>query len=108
MEMILMWIGMMLKRFLPYKLETKVFILLQILDIALTFFALRLDLANELNPFGFTAGFILFKFFVIVGVSYVLERVDFGKLVYIILFIPFFVVIWNSINIIFSLSLYFR
>lgn len=89
------------------KLATKIFILLQILDIALTFFALRWNLAEEMNPFGFTAGFILFKFVVIIGVACVIEKVTFGKLIYLVLAVPFLVVIWNIVNIIFSL-VYFR
>lgn len=90
------------------KWSTKIFILFQILDIALTFFALSWGLANEMNPFGFTISLIIFKFTVIIGVSIILELVNFGKLVYIVLLVPILVVIWNLINIILGVFLYFR
>jgi len=90
------------------KLSTKLFILFQILDIALTFFAIRWGLATEMNPLGFTPGLIIYKFVATLTVAFFLEKLNFGKLAYILVGFPLLVVIWNIINIVFSLVLYFR
>lgn len=87
------------------KLVTKIFILFEIVDIALTFFAIRLGLAYEINPNGFTIKLILAKFFVIILVAVCMEKVNFGKLVYLFPIIPILTVMWNILVIITSIFL---
>ena len=79
------------------KLSTRLFILFEILDLALTFFAIRWGLGFEVNPIGFTVFLILLKGVSVLFVAYVIEHVDFGWLVWILVVGMYLVVWWNMI-----------
>jgi len=87
------------------KLTTKIFILLQTLDIALTFFGIQWGIGTEANPLGFRVSTILLKFAVIIFVAYCLEKVNFGKLANLVLIPSFFFVYYNCFVIVFVLIL---
>jgi len=87
------------------KKSTKLFIFLELFDILLTVIAVEFLGLWEINPLGYKPSTFIFKFLVIVGVSYTLEKFDFGKLIYILLAVPFLVVIWNIIVILVTLFL---
>ena len=79
--------------------KTRVFILAQTLDIAMTFAILRFNLAVEMNPFGFTPRLILTKFFVIIFVVYVLERFKMPKISWIIPGFSVLICVWNAFSV---------
>jgi len=78
------------------KLPTRLFILFQILDLALTFFAIRWGLAYEVNPVGFTPLLVLLKGVSTLGISYLIEKINFGWLSWILIVIMGVTVSWNT------------
>jgi len=77
------------------KLPTRLFILFQILDLSLTFFAIRWGLAYEANPVGFTPMLVLVKGTSTLLIAHLLDTLDFGWLVWIPVAGMYTVVWWN-------------
>ena len=79
---------------------TRIFLLTQILDLTLTYYAIKNVIAFEINPLGLTVELILLKAMVIVLVAYLLEKTNLPKLVWIIPIITTLAVVWNGIVIV--------
>lgn len=79
---------------------TRIFLLTQILDLALTYYAIKNVIAFEVNPLGLTVELILLKAMVIGLVAYVLEKTNLPKLVWIVPIITTLVVVWNGLVIV--------
>ena len=75
---------------------TRIFILAQTLDLALTFYAIRMGIAFEMNPIGFTVDMVLTKFAAILFVAWVIENKDLPRISWIIPIISVLVVVWNG------------
>jgi len=79
---------------------TRIFLLTQILDLTLTYYAIKSVIAFEVNPLGLTIELVLLKAMVIGLVAYVLEKTNLPKLVWIVPIITTLVVVWNGIIIV--------
>lgn len=77
------------------KLITKIFILFQILDIVITFLAIRFGSVTELNPLGFNTRTIILKLLSILIISLLLERMDLPKIAWSIPSVGIFAFFWN-------------
>ena len=83
---------------------TRIFLIFQLLDIIITYFAYRSGLVWEANPIGFGLDVVLLKVGMIVLVCYLLEKVTFkSRLISIIPIISGLVVVWNIFVVVFEL-----
>jgi hypothetical protein len=75
------------------------FITLQLLDLALTAYALEHGLAREINPLGFDDRVIVLKFSAAVAVFLVVQFVKLPRLAWVVVWISYAVAVWNAVNV---------
>ena len=77
---------------------TRIFLIFQILDIIITYFAYSSGIFWEVNPRGFSLAIVILKVVGIIFVCHLLEKVTFkSKLLLIVPAISVMVVVWNLV-----------
>lgn len=77
---------------------TRIFLIFQLLDIIITYFAYYSGLVWEANPLGFSLAVVLLKVAGIILVVYYLERITYkSKLILIVPVVSVMVVVWNLV-----------
>jgi len=77
---------------------TRIFLIFQLLDIIITYFAYASGLVWEANPLGFSLAVVLLKVAGIIFVCHLLEKITYkSKLILIVPTTSVMVVIWNLV-----------